>query len=156
MNHLLFAPIRHHKMVINALCFLVLLKCSRHRDLVDYTALCNSISHGWECLRAFSVAPDDFQSRACSLLERLSKHSEAMMQEKPSAFLPIKSRMGANLTLSTMIRARECAKNAQNEVSLDSDKHITHILNSMDNEDLFDVVNWEELFLDMAAYTTFS
>jgi hypothetical protein len=109
-NQVFCAPSRLHKMLMDAVCFPLLLKCSRHYDLVNST-LCSGITQGWEMLQGLSITSEDFMSRAYLLIERLSRYSDTLgPQDETEGLLLVKSRMGANVSLSTVLPARECTR----------------------------------------------
>ncbi|RFU35060.1 hypothetical protein B7463_g1298, partial [Scytalidium lignicola] len=150
-NQLIFTPTRLQKMIVNAVCFLLLLKCSRHYDLVDKSELSNGISQGWETVQGLSITTGDIMSRACLLIERLSQYSDTLEpQDKAKGLLLVKSRMGANISLSSILRAKEFSKKTQDETVLNDEEESTDVLNA-DDMSLFADLDWDVLFSDMAV-----
>ncbi|KAL2443695.1 hypothetical protein ABEF95_010702 [Exophiala dermatitidis] len=207
-EQLFHAPSRVQKMVANAVCFLLLLKCSRHHGLVEDSVLSGNLTHGWHILRRLSVAPGDFMARASMLFERFITRTAYIdttttrdggqgQVQRTMAFLPIRSRMGANVALSAVLRIRYCLANHNNNNSnsnnLNSSTLATSTSNSQgpghgtaattdgptaavaldgaqvpppDSDDLLnnalagngpslDDFNWDELFSEMAGYSSF-
>ncbi|KAL2443702.1 hypothetical protein ABEF95_010789 [Exophiala dermatitidis] len=210
-EQLFHAPYRVQKMVANAACFLLLLKFSRHHGLVEDSVLSGNLTHGWHILRRLSVAPGDFMARASILFERFVTSTAYVATttrdggpgqiQRTMAFLPIRSRMGANVALSAVLRVRYClANNNNNNINnihnLNSSTLTTSTSNSQgpgpgtaattdghglaaavsldgaqvpppDPDDMmhsalaggggpsFDDFNWDELFSEMAGYSSF-
>ncbi|QKX60294.1 uncharacterized protein TRUGW13939_07437 [Talaromyces rugulosus] len=143
------SPVRMHKLLINAICYLVLLKCSRFQDLVDNSTLSNGIRQGWEVLRGLSITPNDFTTRACSICERLSRYSDDLKpEERTKGLLVLKSRMGANIAFSTALRAREWSRQTQGDTSSTEINDGEEPADAFSIEDLslFADINWEDLF----------
>ncbi|GFG26455.1 hypothetical protein IFM61606_06437 [Aspergillus udagawae] len=112
----LFAPVRLHKIVLNAVCFLLLLKRFRYRESFDPIPLSNAINQGLELLQGLSVTPGEFMSRALSLLDQFSQLiDKSQSRDMPNELLPVKFRMGANVAFSTAVRARELIKEEQDD-----------------------------------------
>lgn len=110
-DQLLYAPARLQKIVLNAICLLLLMKGSRYSELVEKHTLDNAINQGRELLRDLSTTTGDFMSRACSLLDQLGRFTERLKPEdKTEQFLLVRLRMGANVPFTTAIRAREALR----------------------------------------------
>ena len=109
---LLFAPTRLTKSIINAIFFLLLLQASRKYHFVDESVVQNSIRLGRDLLQRFSITEGDSMTRTCALIDSLSKSSDQPSDNQTDIeeLLCVKSRMGANLSLSTIMLARECAR----------------------------------------------
>ncbi|GIJ81605.1 hypothetical protein Asppvi_000104 [Aspergillus pseudoviridinutans] len=139
----LFAPVRLHKIVLNAVCFLLLLKSFRYRESFDPIPLSNAINQGLELLQGLSVTPGDFMSRAFSLLDQLSQlTNKCESRDMPNEFLPVKSRMGANVAFSTAVRARELMKKQQDDQGCSG---MVDLPVMQDIDQLLDL-DWSELF----------
>lgn len=151
-DQMLLSPARLQRYVINAVCFMLMLKCSRHHALVDQAALNNSISRGWETLQGFSLVTNDFMARACLLIELLSKYSDTLKPEdKTKPFLTVRSRMGANIAISSVRQAEEYYKRtAGEETSLNGGDIMSETF-EIDDLNLFADINWDELFPDLTA-----
>ncbi|KAK4949742.1 hypothetical protein LTR10_011584 [Elasticomyces elasticus] len=157
-EQLFYAPSRIQKILINAVCYLLLMRCSHHRELVDGSMLLNGISQARQVVQTLSIAPGDFMARAVRFIDRLSKGGDIMDRNSDTGpFFTIKSRMGANLSLTSLLRARTFAKQAkvQDQTTAQDALPGNDVLNMGLDEDLFASVNWDELFLDMAALPTF-
>lgn len=156
-DQLFYAPSRIQKILINAGCYLLLLRCSRHRDLVDNSILTNGISQGRQVVQTLSIAPNDFMARACRFIDRLSNYNDTMDRDSDTRpFLAVKSRMGANLPVTTLLRTRELTRQVQDQNAAPQDALPGNdVLNMGLDENLFAGVNWDELFLDMADLPTF-
>ncbi|KAH8688725.1 hypothetical protein BGW36DRAFT_331149 [Talaromyces proteolyticus] len=155
-DKLLTSPTRLHKLLMNAVCYLLLLKCSRYQDLVVSTTLSSGISQGWNILRGLSITPGDFTSRACLILERLARYSEMLQpQDRTNGLLVLKSRMGANIAFSTALRTREFSRKIQHyQASSESDTIEQHADNLGIEDQSFSMESsWEDLFLDMEMWT---
>ncbi|KAH8809408.1 hypothetical protein F5884DRAFT_674124 [Xylogone sp. PMI_703] len=148
---LFFSPIRLQKMIVNAICFLLLLKCSRHYDSVDHSELCNAITQGWESMQKLSVTTDDFMYRACLFTERLSKYSDTMQpKDRTQSLLLVNSRMGANVSFSTLLQGRDSDRKTQ-EVTALSDEEPSMTMLNFEDENLFADIDWDTVFLDRIA-----
>lgn len=145
-EELRYAPIRMQKMVINATCFFWLLQTSRHCHLVDENVLCDGMSQGRQILGNFSVDVCGLMSRACKLIDQVSKSSEA--DNRSEAFLRVRSRMGANLALSAVLRARECRVTAQEGNPVED---VVQGIDFLSDDSVFADVDWERLFRDFAT-----
>jgi hypothetical protein len=108
-DQLIFAPSRLQKSLINAVFFFVLLSFSRKYQFVDYSVVRNGIQQGQEVLRKFSTITGDNMSRACELINSLSNSSDYPSDHPIGVeeLLRVNSRSGANLSLSTILHARE-------------------------------------------------
>lgn len=148
------SPSRMHKLLMNAICYLVLLKCSRFQDLVDNSTLKNGIRQGWEVLRGLGLTSNDFISRACAICERVSRYSDDLKpEERTQGLLVVKSRLGANIAFSTAVRARQWARQMQDDNSpaeMNAGEEPIDAL-SIDDPSLFADINWDDLFLDLGA-----
>ncbi|EXJ90379.1 hypothetical protein A1O1_03480 [Capronia coronata CBS 617.96] len=189
-DQMFHAPSRVQKTLVNAVCFLLLLKYSRHHTLVEHSTLCDSITQGYLALKGLSITPADYISRACQLVDRFGKvsYDERLGRElggdgdNSDRFLPVVSRMGTNLTLSAVFRARHwlaktqemavvvaatsaAATTTTTATSSTTTFPIVHSLDrvqttepdtlvaSGDGEIVsFDDINWDELFSEMAGY----
>ncbi|KAL2835560.1 hypothetical protein BJY01DRAFT_223419 [Aspergillus pseudoustus] len=92
-----YTPLRLHKIALNALCLLFLVKCSSSAalDSIDRTSLDTAILQGRELFNDLSIVPDDFMARANTAFDRLTTIAASSRFEATSLFL-VKSRMGAN------------------------------------------------------------
>jgi len=159
-EQLFYAPSRIQKILINAVCYLLLVRCSHHRELVDNSMLVNGISQARQVVQSLSIATGDFMARAVRFVDRFSKYGDTMDRDRDTGpFFTIKSRQGANLSVTSLLRLRILTKQAQAQVQ---DQTTTQdalpandVLNMGLDEDIFASVNWDELFLDMAALPTF-
>lgn len=146
------SPARMQKLLMNAICYLVLLKCSRFQDLVDSSTLSNGIRQGWEVLKGLSITPNDFITRACRICERVSRYSDDLKPEqRTKGLLVLKSRMGANIAFSTAIRAREWTRQTQDDTisaEINTSEELADAF-SIEDLSLFADINWENLFLDL-------
>ncbi|KAB8227462.1 fungal specific transcription factor domain-containing protein [Aspergillus alliaceus] len=114
VDQLLYAPSRPQKIVLNAICLLLLMKGSRYSELVEKHTLDSAINQGGELLRDLSTTTGDFMSRACSLLDQLGRYTERLKPEdKTEQFLLVRLRMGANVPFTTAIRAREALRKSR-------------------------------------------
>jgi hypothetical protein len=141
----LFAPVRLHKIVLDAVCFLLLLKRFRYRESLDFDLLLlsNTINQGLELLRGLSVTPGDFMSRALALLDQFSQLIDKFQsRDMPNECLPVKFRMGANVAFSTAVRARELIQK-QRDHQGSSDMVDLRVMQDID--ELLDL-DWSELF----------
>ena len=91
-------------------------------------------------------------SRTCLVIEQLSKYSDGLDPEEKlrKGLLPVRSRMGANVTLRTIFRARECStqqQTIQDETESKDPSQATEWLD-MFIEDLCADINGDQLFLD--------
>ncbi|EAW10846.1 uncharacterized protein ACLA_053200 [Aspergillus clavatus NRRL 1] len=105
-----YAPLRIHKIVLNAVCLLLLLKCTRYRHPIstDTFALNNLICRGRELLSQLPTSSGDFISRVLMVVDLLSDVSGRPRSENDlEKLLVIKTRMGANIALSAAKFARE-------------------------------------------------
>lgn len=151
---LFYSPARMHKLLMNAICYLVLFKCSRYQDLVDNSTLRNAIRQGLELLSGLSVTSNDFITQAYLICERISRYSEHLKPEdRTKGLLVLKSRMGANIAFSTAARAREWARQIKDDTSSAEINASDQSPEDFNIEDLnlFTDINWEDLFLDMGA-----
>lgn len=85
-------------------------------------------------------------SRACKLIDQVSKSSEA--DNRSEAFLRVRSRMGANLALSAVLRARECRVTAQEDNPVED---VVQGIDFLSDDSVFADVDWERLFRDFAT-----
>ncbi|GFF89722.1 hypothetical protein IFM47457_08246 [Aspergillus lentulus] len=141
----LFAPIRLHKIVLNAICFLLLLKRFPYWESLEFDLLLlnNTINQGLELLPGLSVTPGDFMSRALSLLDQFSQLVDKFQsRDMPNEFLPVKFRMGANVAFSTAVQARELIQKQQDHQGC-SDMVDLRVMQDIDQ--LLDL-DWSELF----------
>lgn len=147
-KYLSFAPTRFQKVIVNSVCFLLLLKCSRSNELVEYSELCDGISKGWESIRHWTITSDDFMSRASRFIERLSKCSDTMdPQAKAEKLLLVKSRMGANVSLTTVLRAKEYLSKSRDQSVPQDREEATESLDAGD-ANFFPDIDWDLLFSD--------
>ncbi|KAI1630086.1 transcriptional regulatory protein LEU3 [Exophiala viscosa] len=159
-EQLFYAPSRIQKILIHAVCYLLLVRCSPHRELVDNSMLVNGISQARQVVQTLSIATGDFMARAVRFIDRLSQYGDTMSRGSDTEpFFTIKSRMGANLSLTSLLRLRTYTKQAQAQVQDQTTAQDAlpgnDVLNMGLDEDIFASVNWDELFLDMAALPTF-
>ncbi|KAF4177922.1 hypothetical protein CNMCM8927_008974 [Aspergillus lentulus] len=141
----LFAPVRLHKIVLNAICFLLLLKRFPYWESLEFDLLLlnNTINQGLELLPGLSVTPGDFMSRALLLLDQFSQLVDKFQsRDMPNEFLPVKFRMGANVAFSTAVRARELIQKQQDHQEC-SDMVDLRVMQDIDQ--LLDL-DWSELF----------
>lgn len=97
-------PTRVYKTLAASVCFLVLLKCSKHHYLVEDGALSSALRQGWELGRKFEIVQSDFITRTNYLIERLSIYSETLRPEdKTEELFTSKARMGFNVARSTAV-----------------------------------------------------
>jgi hypothetical protein len=88
-----------------AVFFLLKLSVFPQFNFIDQTAARNSISQAWNLFRSGSTMESDYLSRACAIIEYLSKSSGRLKNDGSS--MMVESRMAANLIYDAVWRARE-------------------------------------------------
>lgn len=163
-NQLTNAPSRVCKTLINAICYMFLLKHTRHSATasIDPTMVDERIRLGVGLLQDVFASHDDFASRACALFDRLSlvkaiddTRSGTSLHGNASDLLPVKSRMGANVWRSLIFRAKEFRRQAQDTVEYGQAPSTTDELVTADWDVLLNDVDWNQVFPDMAMYCVF-
>lgn len=144
-------PTRIWKILGAAVSFLILLKCSKHCQLVDSTDLSRGIRQGWELLGLFEITPDDYIPRSNTFLQHLSNYSETLKaEEKTEELLSVRTRMGYNVVRSTALllhkQAQENASASNNGTERAADDGF-----SMDDVNLFLDFDWDNALLDILS-----
>ncbi|KAL2812699.1 hypothetical protein BJX63DRAFT_395831 [Aspergillus granulosus] len=103
----LYAPVRLHKIALNALCLLYLIKCSSvsGSDAIDQTMLGDTICRGQVLFKDLPIVPGDFMSRANAVFDKLTAIAATSRTRIPD-LLQVKSRLGANAAFSAARRAK--------------------------------------------------
>ncbi|EED14748.1 conserved hypothetical protein [Talaromyces stipitatus ATCC 10500] len=152
-EQLVKVPTRIFKSLASCVSFLILLKCSKHHYLVDDGVLSTAIRQGWGLMRRFEIVPNDFVSRTCTLIERMSSYSETLKPEdKTEEILTAKSRMGFNVARSaSLLVQRKLLNNGQAKTTTtDNGTEQTNYFNmDMAELDFFLDFDWNESLLSL-------
>lgn len=102
-----FSFIHIRRCLVNAIFFLIKLLHHTKHAFVDESTVQNCINQGWTILRSCSLKERDHMSRVCAVIEYLSNSESKQGASQSETFISIKSRMGANLSVDSVFRARD-------------------------------------------------
>ena len=93
--------------LVNAVFFLIRLTGNHQPRFIDEFKAQNSINQGWDMLKSCSMVENDHMSRTCAVMQYLSKGDRTQGQLPTQHSLSIRSRMGANILVDSVFRARD-------------------------------------------------
>jgi hypothetical protein len=144
-DRLAFASSRMQASLIYAAFLLLLLKSSRDYPFVDNSVVRNGIQQGQVTLRGFALTTGDMPSRVCSLIDSLSRYSDRHRDDQMEIedLLTVQSRMGANLSLSTILHARHARVVTQNESQSNSMHTAVELLGVDEFDEFMNFIDFE-------------
>lgn len=151
------------KSLVNATFLLLKIMSSPWRQFVDEATIRNCINQGWNMLKSCSLVDHDTMSRTCAVIEYLSNGLQIEDHSVTNTTLSVKSRLGANLIVDGVFRARDrfsqsikdqrpldYTQAAVQQSLLDSTIHqIPELLTGVDDGTSY--VDWNAIFNDFAA-----